>query len=97
MSEEAAATGTQLETLRVPIDCPVELRFERSGEPVKMQAVNVSMRGMFIRTGEKYPPGALCLVHCELQDDQPPIRGRAEVIWCRERGAGETVAQLDGR
>ena len=78
----------RFESLRVPIDCAVELRFEASSPPLQMIAANISMSGMFIRDADSYEPGTVCEVRFALQQNKPLIRGKAEVLWCRHRDEG---------
>ena len=78
----------RFEALRVPIDRTVDLRFEPTEAPERLKAANISMSGMFVRSGKMYAPGTVCALSVELRDDQPPIRGTAEVLWRRERDQG---------
>ncbi len=84
---------TGFESLRVPIDCEVELKFEPLRVPQRMLAANISMKGMFIRGTEVYAPGTECSVRFALQEGEPPIRGKAEVLWCRKRHKGPNKPQ----
>ncbi len=103
MNEDVEISDIRFESLRVPIDCMVDLHFETSSQPTRLKAANLSMSGMFLRTREKFAPGTLCSVHFELQQGQPPIRGQAEVLWNREsshgpdhpRGVGVRFLELD--
>ncbi|MEM7353465.1 MAG: PilZ domain-containing protein [Acidobacteriota bacterium] len=78
----------RFESLRVPIDCQVELKLEPSSPAKHMIAGNISMRGMFIRGSELYEPGTVCEVRFVLLEDEPPIRGTAEILWSRNRDLG---------
>ncbi len=87
MSDESDI-GDHFESLRIPIDRAVELRLDPESGWTRESAANISMSGLFIQTGAKYEPGAVLEVRLKLQEDGPPIHGRAEVLWHRERDAG---------
>ncbi len=80
----------------MPIDCAVDLRFGPSGEWRRTSATNISMSGMFVRTSEMHPKGSVLDVKFELQNGQPAIRARAEVLWNRVRETGLETPQGAG-
>ncbi len=88
MKEHIDISDIRFESLRVPIDCEVELRFEASSEPVRLTAANISMSGMFLRSSRRYVPGTVCELDFELQPGEPRVRGEAEVLWHRDRDGG---------
>lgn len=72
----------------MPIGCEVDLQLEPDDATIRLEAVNISMSGMFLRSNTMVPPGTTCTVAFELDNDSPPIRARAEVLWTRERDKG---------
>ncbi|MEM7587384.1 MAG: PilZ domain-containing protein [Acidobacteriota bacterium] len=100
MEEIVDITDTRFESLRVPIDCQVDLRLEDLDTSTPVRATNISMSGMFLRTREPLANGYKCSFDFELLHDQPRIRGQAEVIWNRTadqeaRGIGVRFSNLD--
>ncbi len=76
------------EAPRAPFEQAVALRFRRSGEFVDEQAANVSTGGMFIRTRNPHPVGAVFEFRFHLGDNQPLLAGKAQVAWIRRRSQG---------
>jgi uncharacterized protein (TIGR02266 family) len=90
------------EKVRVPIERPIAIRFDRFDDFVEEMSVNLSSSGMFIRTRNPRPPGSVFDFQFQLGDDFSLIEGRAEVIWRRRSegpdkppGMGVKFASLD--
>lgn len=86
----AAQQNVKFESTRIPIDSSIELRFDHLSGFEQHYAANISMGGMFIRTGDLHPPGTQFDFRFELEDGQPLIQGTAEVLWRRAEDRGKT-------
>jgi uncharacterized protein (TIGR02266 family) len=73
---------------RVPLERAIAIRFDRFDDFVDEVSVNLSATGMFIRTREPRPPGAVFNFQFQLGEDFSLIEGRAEVIWRRRLSEG---------
>ena len=70
---------------RVEIQRPIAIRFDRFDDFVDEVSVNLSHTGMFIRTRDPRPPGAVFNFQFQLGEDFSLIEGRAEVVWRRRQ------------
>jgi uncharacterized protein (TIGR02266 family) len=73
---------------RVQIERPIAIRFDRFDDFVDEVSVNLSTSGMFIRTRDPRPPGAVFNFQFQLGEDFSLIEGRAEVVWRRRQSEG---------
>ncbi len=78
----------RIESFRVPIDCAVDLRLDPASDWHRTSASNISMSGMFLRSAEMHPRGAVLDIKFVLQNGQPPIEAQVEVLWSRVRDFG---------
>ncbi len=93
VSKESQISRTRAESFRVPIDCAVDLRLGPDGDWKRTSASNISMSGMFLRTADRHPSGSALDIKFELQNGQPAIRARVEVLWSRVHDVGPESPQ----
>lgn len=72
----------------MPFETAVRLRFDRFHGFVEQYSANLSLGGMFIRSGEPPPLGTDVAVEFRLEDGFELIRGRGRVAWVREAAEG---------
>lgn len=86
---------------RLDLASQVALRFADLERRVSAQALNISARGMFIRSREARPAGSPLAFELSLSGAGRPIQGAAEVVWSRrfelaaDRPAGMGIRFLD--
>ena len=86
---------------RHQLESRVALRFEDVERRVSGQALNISARGMFIRSREARPAGSPLAFELSLGGCEHTIHGEAEVVWMRrfelaaDRPAGMGIRFLD--
>ena len=68
--------------LRVPVTAEVKVQFASPGEPEDASAANLSLTGMFIRTRQQCPVGALPNFELKLSN-RAVVKGVGEVMWSR--------------
>ena len=93
VSKTFEASGTRVESFRVPVDCAVDLRVSPDDDWRRTSAANISMSGMFVRSTRMYPRGTGLDVKFELQNGQPAILAKVEVLWSRVRDLGPEAPQ----
>lgn len=71
---------------RVRLERSVSLKFKDLQGFATEVSENISLGGMFLRTDNPQPPGALFDFELTLEDEGPLIQGIGEVVWVREEG-----------
>jgi uncharacterized protein (TIGR02266 family) len=70
------------------LETQVKLQFEKFDSFISEVSANVSLGGMFIRTEQPAPVGAMLNFELRLSDDFKLIQGRGEVVWVRPADEG---------
>jgi len=73
---------------RVRLERTVSLKFKNLEGFVTELSENISLGGMFLRTEDPQPVGALFDFELTLEEEGPLIQGIAEVMWVRENDDG---------
>jgi uncharacterized protein (TIGR02266 family) len=72
----------------VPLEREVVLEFEHFSSFIREYSANISLGGMFIKTGERRLPGTVFRFEIRLVDDAPLVAGLAKVLWVRHQAEG---------
>ncbi|MDX1630672.1 MAG: TIGR02266 family protein [Thermoanaerobaculia bacterium] len=86
MSDQFESPENRRSTERVPIEAEVELQFDTVAEFVREYSENLSLGGMFVKTGEPKPQGTPVRFVLHLGDYD--LRGSGEVAWIRRVAGG---------
>ncbi len=73
---------------RLRMERPISVRYENLEEFFDEVSVDLSESGMFLRSTDPRPPGAVFNFRFQLGEDLSLIEGRAEVVWTRRKPEG---------
>ena len=73
---------------RVPYETAVRFEYDRFRGFVEEHSADLSLGGMFVKTGNALPVGTVMPIEFRLDDGYELIRGTGKVIWVRDRDEG---------